>query len=406
MTTSLVRILLAFGVVGLIGAGCTDRLYDSGETINLVDAGTARVDTGRDVDLHRRRRRRRRAGTGGDAGAGGAAARMTGAGGDLNACDDNSPLRQTDLANCGRCFNQCYEMNADATCTAGACQYTCFNGFFDADKDPVNGCECEPTNGGVELCDGVDNDCNGIVDDGFDLMSDLSNCGGCNRPCYVPFAATSCDMGVCNQGACLPNFYDVDPAVAGCETYCMKTNGGVEVCDGLDNDCNGLVDDNVRPATITCRSQGTICTGIVPVCMGAQGYVCPYRAGYQDLEDTTLGCDGLDNDCDGQTDEAFLIGKSCITGLSGVCAAGKWACDNTRRGPAEPQVRLDHAGVERDLRRPRQRLRRHGRRARQAVGHPQRIAGDHHARPAARRSRRSRCSPTRRATPTPARIAR
>jgi hypothetical protein len=66
--------------------------------------------------------------------------------------------------------------------------------------------------------------------------------------------------------------------------------------------------------------------------MGSMGYVCPYRTGYQDIEDITLGCDGLDNDCDGQTDEAFLINKSCSTGLSGVCAAGKWACDNTAPG--------------------------------------------------------------------------
>jgi hypothetical protein len=87
-------------------------------------------------------------------------------------------------------------MNADATCVAGQCQYTCLAGFFDADKNPANGCECQPTNNGVELCDGVDNDCNGMVDDNFDLMSDLNNCGGCNRPCYFPFAASSCDNGV------------------------------------------------------------------------------------------------------------------------------------------------------------------------------------------------------------------
>ncbi len=67
MTTLLVRILLAFGVAGLIGAGCTDRLYDTGETINLVDGGPARVDTGRDLI------------SSGDAGVGGAAG--TGGGG-------------------------------------------------------------------------------------------------------------------------------------------------------------------------------------------------------------------------------------------------------------------------------------------------------------------------------------
>ena len=63
--------------------------------------------------------------------------------------------------------------------------------------------------------------------------------------------------------------------------------------------------------------------------MGTNGWVCPYPAGYQEIEDTTLGCDGMDNDCDGQTDEPFQIGKSCIAGRA-PAPAGTWVCDNTR----------------------------------------------------------------------------
>ena len=56
------------------------------------------------------------------------------------------------------------------------------------------------------------------------------------------------------------DFYDANmKASDGCEAYCQKTNGGVEICDGRDNDCNGLVDDNVAPPTIVCRSQGSVC---------------------------------------------------------------------------------------------------------------------------------------------------
>jgi len=334
MRYSLVRILFVCGVFAGFGAGCHDRLYDSGETISLVDGGLNHADAGSGGKISSGDAGVGGAiGTGGDTGAGGANNDAgTGTGGNGNLCDNNSPLRQTDVANCGTCFNQCYQMNADATCVAGACQYACLTGFFDADKNPANGCECELTNGGVELCDGVDNDCNGIVDDGFDTMSDLNNCGGCSMLCYHPFAASSCDMGVCSMGACLPDFYDANmKASDGCEAYCQKTNGGVEICDGRDNDCNGFIDDNVAPATIVCRSQGSICQGIAPKCMGSMGYVCPYRAGYQDIEDTTLGCDGKDNDCDGQTDEPFLIGKSCVAGM-GICSAGTWVCDNTQTG--------------------------------------------------------------------------
>ena len=349
MRTSRVRDLFIVGVLGLWGAGCQDRLYDTGETISMIDAGLTKVDTGRDqttggdTDMGLGGQ----TGLGGGGGAAGAAGMTgTGAGGDNNACDDSSPLRLTDVANCGRCFTQCYQMNADATCVAGSCQYTCLAGFFDADKDPATGCECMQTNAGIELCDGVDNDCNGLVDDGFDLMSDLNNCGGCNRPCYFPFAVSSCDMGMCIQGACLPDFYDRDPAIPGCETSCQRTNNGVEICDGVDNDCNGLIDDNVLGATITCKNKG-VCAGTLPRCSGSSGYTCTYPSTYQDLEDTAMGCDGKDNDCDGLVDEPFGIGKSCIVG-SGPCAgAGVWICNNSVTGnrtcsgsllPSAPEV--------------------------------------------------------------------
>ena len=72
------------------------------------------------------------------------------------------------------------------------CRFNCFNDFFDADKDPANGCECTKTNAGVEACDGLDNNCNGTVDEGFNFMTDVANCGGCNVTCSFPFATASC----------------------------------------------------------------------------------------------------------------------------------------------------------------------------------------------------------------------
>ena len=128
--------------------------------------------------------------------------------------------------------------------------------------------------------------------------------------------------GVCTQGACLPGFYDRDPNVPGCETACEKTNGGVEICDGLDNDCDGIVDDNPWRATDHLPDRRASARASQPTCMGQTGWVCTYPATYQDVEDTTKGCDSLDNDCDGQIDEPFQIGKSCIVG-SGPCAGDR-----------------------------------------------------------------------------------
>jgi hypothetical protein len=315
-----------------VASGCHDRSWNFGYQVIAPDGGVVdapKTDGGMDrisIDL---------SGFGGAAGFGfggfgGSGGGTGGTGGGVVMCDPNSPERQTDISNCGTCFNACPIKNTNPMCVNGVCRFTCFTDFFDADKDPTNGCECVKTNAGVEACDHLDNDCDGTPDEGFDFMNDPANCGDCNVPCAFPFATASCVMGVCRQGACLPGFYDRDPNVPGCETACEKSNGGVEICDGQDNDCDGVVDNNPMAGPLVCKSMG-VCAGVMPACMGQAGWVCSYpSATYQDVEDTMQTCDGLDNDCDGRVDEAYQIGRPCTVG-SGQCANpnGMWVCDNS-----------------------------------------------------------------------------
>jgi len=119
------------------------------------------------------------------------------------------------------------------------------------------------TNPVPELCDGKDNDCDGIADNGFNKQTDKNNCGTCGNVCSFANATSFCQAGVCAMGFCNANYFDFDKSAAdGCETGCFPTRGGVEYCDGIDNNCDGLI-DNV-----------TVAVQADPLNCGACGHVC------------------------------------------------------------------------------------------------------------------------------------
>lgn len=108
--------------------------------------------------------------------------------------------------------------------------------------------------------------------------------------------------------------------------------GGETSCDGLDNDCDGTVDNIASPPL--CSLQEGVCSGATQVCGGSSGWQACGSAEYgPDYEITETTCDGLDNDCDGSVDED---GVCCVDddddgyfGVGPQCPSGD-DCDDTR----------------------------------------------------------------------------
>ncbi|MEE2750492.1 MAG: MopE-related protein [Myxococcota bacterium] len=186
-------------------------------------------------------------------------------------------------------------------------------GFEDSDADGYAACEdCDDSDPAVspdasETCDGVDEDCDGEIDndasDATTLYADSDGDGFGGQQ----FVIQSCD--------------DVSGYVAdGSDCDDVDANsypGGSEICDGLDNDCDGTADEGVLYSwyqDVDGDGYGDSSAATVEACSAPPGYT----ANSDDCDDSNAQanpgsyeiCDGVDNDCDGQSDEAGALGES------------------------------------------------------------------------------------------------
>lgn len=184
---------------------------------------------------------------------------------------------------------------------AGAGVLNCGGAGFSA-----NNLDCDDTNiainpAATEVCNGVDDDCDVLVDEGVGstFYQDLDGDG---------YGNPGVSVLACTQ----PVGYVVD------NTDCDDTNmnvspGGTEVCNGIDDDCDVLVDEGVTTTFYQDADGDTYgnAGSTTQACSAPSGYV----SNSTDCDDTNAAinpaatelCDGADNDCDGNVDEGFDV---------------------------------------------------------------------------------------------------
>ncbi len=217
-----------------------------------------------------------------------------------------------------------------------------------ASDDDCDDAAAETFPGADELCDGLDNDCDGAADedaidtttwyadvDGDGYGDDTATLVACEAPAGHVDRGGDCDdsdalfhPGASESDCADPNDYNCDGSVgyddldgdgfAACEE-CNDADlainpGAAEVCDDQDNDCDGLVDDadpSISGASTWYIDYDSDGYGSSRFTQAA----CEQPTGYVDndgdCDDNSAStspaasevCDGVDNDCDGSVDD-------------------------------------------------------------------------------------------------------
>ncbi|MBU1244774.1 hypothetical protein KJ612_16370 [Myxococcota bacterium] len=171
------------------------------------------------------------------------------------------------------------------------------------DEGVRNGCGGCGTVGTTDFCDdGLDNNCNGVIDEGCDCDQ--------TQACY-PGPPETAGIGACAWGTKTCNeFSPCVGYVTPIPELCGSDNSG----NGIDDDCDGFTDEGCicpEGATRLCGDGAGVCTYGHQLCTNNAWGACIGGTG-----PFTETCNGLDDDCDGLTDFGLLnacgtCGESC-----------------------------------------------------------------------------------------------
>ncbi len=285
---------------------------------------------------------------------------------DLDQCGEQCVDLMTDPLNCGSCGRVCpAAVHSSRACIDGSCAIECHAGFFDVDGDALTGCEYECTfSAATDTCNGEDDDCDGLADNfapGSCVQGATVECtttclttgtGPCDDFCNPP-APVECapPSEICNgeDDDCDTLADDGFDCAAGQDTHCTTTCGSTgsgaclltcqlpppgacippaEICNGEDDDCvlgadNGF--DCTAGQAVACTTPcGSVGTGTcTDGCLVPSAGACTPPA---------EACNWRDDDCDDDVDEglwAELISDVQVSDPALLAAYGRVAFGNT-----------------------------------------------------------------------------
>ena len=211
---------------------------------------------------------------------------------------------------------------------------------------------CTPLAAGTEVCNGIDDNCNGTTDEGFGGMTcgigacqvTVAACSGGVPPACVPGTPTpevcnglddNCNTAIddglgtisCGRGACLRS---VPACSAGVPGTCVPGMPGSESCNGIDDNCDGVIDDGF--GALSCGTGA--CARTAASCVGGVPMSCTPGTPSAEV------CNGIDDDCNGTVDNGFGsiscgVGAclrstaACVSGVPGTCTPGSPAASET-----------------------------------------------------------------------------
>jgi hypothetical protein len=207
---------------------------------------------------------------------------------------------------------------------------TVANSCIDNDGDGYGmycaaGDDCNDNNfavhpGAAETCNGIDDDCDGVIDNGlvFHIYyrdADNDTYGNADN------ATVTCDGA---PEGYVDNLTDDNTTIAfDCNDNNSEVNPGARDanCNGIDDNCDNATDEGFISGPTSCGIGACASTGVTTCVVGKMQNSC--TPGAPAAGDAT--CDGIDDNCNGATDEGY-VSEPTRCGVGACAATGSTSC--------------------------------------------------------------------------------